>query len=222
MELSGGQGVLSSRASSAERPEPSFGTLVISLAAIPGELVVARSGVNQAPRHVQTRPRWSGSLAPGAAIRTCRRRPAGPGRPGLAGGRPDASSGWFGPEEGAGRLRRPEGAAGATGTGADLTSTRRPDRLGLGHALAGGFRVTDATKSVVVLSRAVRRQRVNSTLKSLLFWMVLVVVGVLVWNFSTQFQQQRPGHQLQHFMTQVETGQVVQRHDHRQRDHRRH
>ena len=25
----------------------------------------------------------------------------------------------------------------------------------------------------------------NSTLKSLLFWMVLVVVGVLIWNFST-------------------------------------
>jgi cell division protease FtsH len=28
----------------------------------------------------------------------------------------------------------------------------------------------------------------NSTLKSLLFWMVLVVVGVLIWNFSTNFQ----------------------------------
>ena len=28
----------------------------------------------------------------------------------------------------------------------------------------------------------------NSTLKSLLFWMVLVVVGVLIWNFSTKFQ----------------------------------
>ena len=27
----------------------------------------------------------------------------------------------------------------------------------------------------------------NSTLKSLLFWMVLVVVGVLIWNFSTAF-----------------------------------
>ncbi len=27
----------------------------------------------------------------------------------------------------------------------------------------------------------------NSTLKSLLFWVVLVVVGVLIWNFSTRF-----------------------------------
>ena len=30
----------------------------------------------------------------------------------------------------------------------------------------------------------------NSTLKSLLFWMVLVVIGVLIWNFSTRFQRQ--------------------------------
>ena len=27
----------------------------------------------------------------------------------------------------------------------------------------------------------------NSTLRSLLFWMVLVVVGVLIWQFSTAF-----------------------------------
>ena len=29
----------------------------------------------------------------------------------------------------------------------------------------------------------------NSTLKSLLFWMALVVLGVLIWNFSTHFQK---------------------------------
>ena len=29
----------------------------------------------------------------------------------------------------------------------------------------------------------------NPTVKSLLFWVVLVVVGVLIWNFSTKFQQ---------------------------------
>ena len=34
----------------------------------------------------------------------------------------------------------------------------------------------------------------NSTLKSLVFWMVLVVVAVAVWNFSTRFQtQSKPG-----------------------------
>ena len=29
----------------------------------------------------------------------------------------------------------------------------------------------------------------NSTLKSLLFWMVLVVVAVLIWNFSANFSK---------------------------------
>ncbi len=28
----------------------------------------------------------------------------------------------------------------------------------------------------------------NSTLKSLLFWMILVVIGVVIWNYSTKFQ----------------------------------
>ena len=29
----------------------------------------------------------------------------------------------------------------------------------------------------------------SSTLKNLLFWVVLIVVGILIWNFSTNFQQ---------------------------------
>ena len=31
-------------------------------------------------------------------------------------------------------------------------------------------------------------ERQNATLKSLLFWIVLIVVGVLIWNLSTRFQ----------------------------------
>jgi cell division protease FtsH len=50
---------------------------------------------------------------------------------------------------------------------------------------------------------------VNSTLKSLLFWMVLVVVGVLVWNFSTRFQKSDRSVSFSTFMTQVESGQVA-------------
>jgi len=48
----------------------------------------------------------------------------------------------------------------------------------------------------------------NSTLKSLLFWMVLVVVGVLIWNFSTKFQTH--DHQLtfSEFMQSVDSGNV--------------
>ena len=41
------------------------------------------------------------------------------------------------------------------------------------------------------------RQLLNSTLKSLVFWMVLVVVGVLVWNFSTKFQTSAQALELQ-------------------------
>jgi cell division protease FtsH len=49
---------------------------------------------------------------------------------------------------------------------------------------------------------------VNSTLKSLLFWVVLVVVGILVWNFSTRFQAHAQAMPFSTFMTQVESGQV--------------
>ncbi len=48
----------------------------------------------------------------------------------------------------------------------------------------------------------------NSTLKSLLFWMVLVVVGVLIWNFSTRFQEHDRSVSFSEFMTWVDSGQV--------------
>ena len=49
----------------------------------------------------------------------------------------------------------------------------------------------------------------NSTLKSLLFWMVLVVVGVLVWTFSTRFQAHDQAVSFSVFVSQVEQGQVA-------------
>ncbi len=49
----------------------------------------------------------------------------------------------------------------------------------------------------------------NSTLKSLLFWMVLVVVGVLIWNVSTRWQQIDQSVTFSEFMSQVEAGQVA-------------
>ena len=48
----------------------------------------------------------------------------------------------------------------------------------------------------------------NPTLRSLLFWMVLVVVGVLIWNFSTDFQTRDTARTFSEFITQVEAGQV--------------
>jgi cell division protease FtsH len=49
---------------------------------------------------------------------------------------------------------------------------------------------------------------VNSTLKGLLFWMVLVVIVVLIWNFSTKYQTR--DHQLtfSEFMAAVDAGNV--------------
>ena len=50
----------------------------------------------------------------------------------------------------------------------------------------------------------------NSTLKSLLFWMVLVVVGVLIWNFSTAFAgKSENSMQFSEFLQKVDQDQVA-------------
>jgi cell division protease FtsH len=49
----------------------------------------------------------------------------------------------------------------------------------------------------------------NSTLKSLVFWMVLVVVGVIVWNLSTRFQPNYKAQSFSEFMGAVESGTVA-------------
>ena len=49
----------------------------------------------------------------------------------------------------------------------------------------------------------------NTTLRSLLFWMVLVVVGVLIWNFSTAFQPRATDLDFSEFVRQVDAGQVA-------------
>ena len=48
----------------------------------------------------------------------------------------------------------------------------------------------------------------NSTLKSLLFWMVLIVVGVLIWNFSTNFQRAESPMAFSTFLDHVQKGNV--------------
>ncbi|MEO5896258.1 MAG: ATP-dependent zinc metalloprotease FtsH [Vicinamibacterales bacterium] len=49
----------------------------------------------------------------------------------------------------------------------------------------------------------------NSTLKSLLFWMVLVVVGVLIWNFSTTLQSKDSEMSFSTFLQHVQDKQVA-------------
>ena len=49
----------------------------------------------------------------------------------------------------------------------------------------------------------------NSTLKNLLFWMILVVIGVVIWNFSSQFGPRDKTIMFSEFMNLVDTGQVA-------------
>ena len=60
----------------------------------------------------------------------------------------------------------------------------------------------------------------NSTLRSLVFWMVLVVVVVLIWNVSTQFQAGDNSVDFSEFVRLVDSGQVEDVVAHRQRDRR--
>jgi len=48
----------------------------------------------------------------------------------------------------------------------------------------------------------------NPTVKSLLFWVVLVVVGVLIWNFSTKFQQHERTISFSELMSWADRGDV--------------
>src|SRR5262249_61746735 len=43
----------------------------------------------------------------------------------------------------------------------------------------------------------------------MLFWVVLIVVGVLIWNFSTKLQQHEHQVTFNDFMTQVERGEIA-------------
>src|SRR5215207_10136460 len=65
------------------------------------------------------------------------------------------------------------------------------------------------TRRDILESKAVRRRRLNSTLKSLLFWMVLVVVGVLIWNFSTQLKGSPAPMSFTAFLTHVQNNEVL-------------
>jgi cell division protease FtsH len=49
---------------------------------------------------------------------------------------------------------------------------------------------------------------VNSSLKSLVFWMALVIIGVIVWNFSTQLQTSLQPLSFSEFMASVDAGQI--------------
>jgi cell division protease FtsH len=49
----------------------------------------------------------------------------------------------------------------------------------------------------------------SSTLKSLVFWMVLVAIGALVWNFSAKLQGDQDAVSFSEFVSMVDSGQVA-------------
>ena len=49
----------------------------------------------------------------------------------------------------------------------------------------------------------------SSTLKSLVFWVALFIVGVLIWNVSTKFQQHERRVSFSEFMSWVDAGSVA-------------
>jgi cell division protease FtsH len=48
----------------------------------------------------------------------------------------------------------------------------------------------------------------NSTLKSLLFWMVLIVMGILIWQFSTTFQRNETQMEFSKFLQAIDKNEV--------------
>jgi hypothetical protein len=45
----------------------------------------------------------------------------------------------------------------------------------------------------------------NSTMRSLVFWMAMAVIAVMVWNFSTKFQASAKSLTFTEFMMAVDT-----------------
>ena len=79
----------------------------------------------------------------------------------------------------------------------------------VGQSVAEDFRVTaPETGRDTLESKAVRRRRLNSTLKSLLFWIVLIGVGIMIWRFSAGGSASRPTITFTEFLQEVKDGQV--------------
>ena len=109
---------------------------------------------------------------------------------------------------------RSRSSAGPSG-GADVPAARwNFGAENWSYSESGESLIVIARPKVITLIRVLRpRQLVgrvvlNSTLRSLVFWMVLVVIGVLVWNFSTKFQNRRQRPQLHASSWTGRSGQV--------------
>ena len=88
-----------------------------------------------------------------------------------------------------------------------------------GVTIADECRVTAPEAGVVILELK-RKTQMNSTLKSLLFWMVLVVIGASIWQFSTTSSAATNEIAFTEFLGQGQKRPGRRGHVHGQRDHR--
>src|SRR3954469_4658886 len=104
----------------------------------------------------------------------------------------------------------PEGRPRVAGYGPARRRRPRPDCVGSGAVGRGGVsRHGPLARRDTLQSQAFRRRRLNSTLKSLLFWILLIVVGVMIWQFSNTFQRSENQMAFSTFLTHVEKDQVA-------------
>jgi hypothetical protein len=68
--------------------------------------------------------------------------------------------------------------------------------------------IADAKRKAGYLPPLRPQRQMNATLKSLLFWVVLVVIGVLIYNVSTKFQQHDSSMTFSEFVAAANSGNV--------------
>src|SRR5690606_14942764 len=106
------------------------------------------------------------------------------------------------PSNVAGADGRPQGAAERAGGGADCGRCAGTNRVGCrpGRSRGGARRDTPGGHGSLGVQEG---HTVSSTLKSILFWMTLVVVLALIWQFSQSFQMSGSRISFSDFLTRV-------------------
>src|SRR6185437_16402210 len=87
----------------------------------------------------------------------------------------------------------------------------RPDRVGGGTGGGRGLtRDRPRASRDTLASQVFRRPRLNATLKTLLFWIVLAVVAILIWNFSAYYQRNENQMAFSAFLQALDNNQVAE------------
>ena len=176
---------------------------------VPGEVTVAEAEVVVTAEHAGVPDRSALSNRGGTVAIDAAHLGRAVDRARTTAGRPPSAARRAGRALGAGSIRRSQSSPIASRSRADrdrFQGANRVDR-GADHCPRSSNHGRDAVRDTLD-GQAVRRSRMNPTLRSLLFWMVLVVVGVLIWSFSADFQTSDTAQNFSEFIEQVEAGQV--------------